>query len=213
MNTKSLNQSTVAVTSVVAAARATRAADATVMNDLVARIKDEKTRIAAWEEAAELGAPAVRVVGPLLADPDTEVTRAARRALDRIVHRAGRPGADAERKAVVKELLPLLANGQPVAVRRPVLWLISEIGGDEAVPPVAAILADETLREDARSALQRIPGKASLKALQDGFAVAPETFKYAIAESLRVRGVEVKGYPSQKLVPTKQTSLKPTGPV
>lgn len=212
MKMKTLNQSTAATATVFAAAQAAQTAENAALNGLAARIKDEKTRIAAWEEAAELGAPAIPAVAPLLADPDTETTRAAQRALDRIVHRAGRPGADAERQAVVQELLPLLAEGQPEAVRRRVLWLISEIGRDEAVMPVAAILADESLREDARAALQRIPGGVSLKALHDGFVAAPETFKYALAESLRARGAEVSGYPSRKLVPTKQTTLKPSGP-
>jgi hypothetical protein len=86
--------------------------------------------------------------------------------------------------------------------------MLSEIGDDKAVDPLAALLTDKDLREDARAALQRIPGKKSLAALKAALATAPEDYKPAIAVSLRVRGVPVAGYPSKKLVPTKKTNVK-----
>ena len=55
--------------------------------------------------------------------------------------------------------------------------------------------------------LQRIPGKASLKALQAAMKTAPEDFRYNLAESLRKRGEKVSGYPSRRLVPTKPTTV------
>ena len=60
-----------------------------------------------------------------LSDPDFEAARAARRALWRIVRRAGRPGAAGERSAAVSELIPLLREGQPGAVLREALWMLS----------------------------------------------------------------------------------------
>jgi len=90
---------------------------------------------------------------------ELEVGRAAKRAMFQIVRHAGRPGAAQEQNAVVSELLGLLLLGdkQPVPVCREVLWMISEIGGDEAVDAVAAQLRNDELREDARQVLQRIP--------------------------------------------------------
>lgn len=108
-----------------------------------------------------------------------------------------------------------MGNEQPDAVRREVLWMLSEIGGDEAVlaiHEIPGILDNKEIREDARCAVQRIPGDAAVQALKEGFEAAPEDFKHALAQSLRDRGVQVDGYPSQKLVPTKQTEVKPVQP-
>jgi HEAT repeat protein len=139
---------------------------------------------------------------------ELQVTRAAKRALWRIVRDAGRPESGAVQKAVVAELIPLCKGDRPVSVRREVLWMLSELGGDESVDAVAALLSHEELREDARMALQRIPGRRSLDALKAGLAAAPDDFKLAIAQSLRKRGVEVPGLPCRKLVPTKQTRVQ-----
>lgn len=144
----------------------------------------------------------------VMTDPDFETARSARRAVWQIVHYAGRPGAAKEAQAVEAELIPLLKHDAAM-VRREVLWMLSEIGGPAAVTPMAALLSDQEVREDARGAIQRIPGAASIKALQAALDTAPEDFKFSLAEGLRKRGEKVAGYPSQKLVPTKQTSVKP----
>jgi HEAT repeat protein len=183
------------------------AADAVA--NLVAKIKstDDKVRGPAWQNAGPAGAPAVAPLAGLMTDQHFEIARSAKRAIERIVRHAGRPGADAERKAVAVELVKLLKH--PAAdVRRHALWMLSEIGGDPAVEPMAALLADAEVREDARCALERVPGRAATAALKKAMRTGPESFKYALAHSLRVRGEKVDGYPSQKLAPTKQTSVK-----
>jgi HEAT repeat protein len=196
--------SAVAITTTLASA-----AEGDSVAELIAKIKDkdDKVRGPAWQSAGKFGAPAVKPLAEVMTDSEMEVARSAKRALWLIVRNAGRPGANAERKAVVEQLVPLLGNGGPV-VRREVLWMLSEIAGDEAVAPIAKLLADADLREDARCALQRIPGNQAIAALKQGLAEAPEAFKYNLADSLRARGVKVQGYPSQKLVPVKQTSVK-----
>ncbi len=173
------------------------------------KTKDDAQRAAAIDAAPQSGAAAVPAVSPLLADPDTETTRAAKRALYKIVRYAGRPGAATEAKAVEKEFITVLQASNSVPERREVLWMLSEIGGDDAVKAIAALLSDASLREDARCVLQRLPSKAAVKALQTALKTAPEEFRYAIAESLRKRGEKVTGYPSKRLVPTKQTEVKP----
>ena len=143
-----------------------------------------------------------------MADGDFELARKAKRALYRVVRQAGHPAAARERRAVERELI-LLLGASLSRVRREVVWMLSEIGSTRAIRPIAALLADKELREDARCALTRHPGPGAVTALKSAFAAAPEDFKYALAESLRQRGEKVEGYPSRKLVPTAQTIVAP----
>lgn len=181
------------------------------VDKLIAKIKDEdaEVRTEAWLGAGEAGAAAVEPLAAVMADRELEVARAAKRALWKIVRHVGRPKAGRQKKAVEAELVGLLNDGQPVSVRREVLWMLSEIGKKESVEPVAALLSNKELREDARMVLERIPIKRAVKALKEGFEAAPEDFKPNIAQSLRKRGAEVRGYPCVKLVPKKKTNVKP----
>ena len=119
--------------------------------------------------------------------------------------------AATEARAVATELIALLSSS-PTVVRREVLWMLSEIGGDDSVASMATLLTDKEVREDARCALMRLPGRKATAALESAFATAPEEFKFALAESLRQRGEKVNGYPSQKLVPTRQTKVAQPAP-
>ncbi len=187
----------------------TTSANAASVADLLARIQntDDAVRGPAWQNAGPVGAPAVVPLGELMTHADFEIARSARRAIERIVRHAGRPGADAEREAVATELARLLRH--PAAlVRRHALWMLSEIGGRSEVPSMAELLSDPEVREDARCALERIPDRAAIRALRRALRGAPEDFQYALAHSLRVRGVAVEGYPSRKLVPTKPTRVQ-----
>jgi HEAT repeat protein len=170
---------------------------------------DDKARTEAWCAAGPLGAAAVQPLAALLTGADREVARAASRGLGKIAHYAGRPGAGAERKAVAAALSAALSAGQPAPARRELVWLLSEIGGDEAVPPVAALLSDPELRDDARMVLERLPGIKATAALKAALNQAPADFKPSLAHSLRRKGVAVKGVPDLRRIPTKATSLKP----
>ncbi len=185
--------------------------EAQAVERLIARIRDAnaKVRTKAWFAAGQIGAPAVKLLAALMADKGLEVARAAKNGLWQVVRHAGRPGAEAEKKAVVAELVALLGDAQPAAVHREVVWMLSEIGGDGAVAPIAALLGDKEVREDARMALERAPGSSSLAALRAALASAPDDFKLNIAQSLRQRGVQVAGLPCQKLAPTRRTAVKP----
>lgn len=196
----------------VAAASIGNAADSTAVSELIARIrsKDDAVRGPAWQGAGPVGAPAVVPLADVMSDPDFEVARSAKRAIERIVRHAGRPGADAERKSVQAELVKLLKHLN-VNVRRHAAWMLSEIGDDNAVAPMAELLSDVQAREDARCALTRIPGEKATNALRKAMETAPEEFKFALADSLRARGEKVSGYPTKKLVPTKQTKVKAEG--
>jgi HEAT repeat protein len=186
----------------------TQAADSASVDALISKIKDsdDKVRGPAWQGAGPIGASAIGPLAGLMTDADFEIARSAKRAIEVIVRHAGRPGAEPERKAVAAALLKLLAS-EALVVRRHALWMLSEVGSDDAVPAIARLLADTEAREDARCSLERIPGNRSTEALKTAFSTSPDDFKYALANSLRVRGEKVEGYPSQKLTPTKKTAL------
>ncbi len=174
------------------------------VEELLARIQstDDKVRGPAWQGAGPAGASAIKPLAALMIHADFEVARSAKRALYKIVRHAGRPGAEAEAKAVASELIRLLSNSA-VNVRREALWMLSEIGDDTAVAPMAALLADPAARDDARCALLRLQGPRVIAAFKSALANSPEDFKFALADSLRQLGEPVEGYPSRKLVPTR----------
>jgi hypothetical protein len=205
------NQSkTIAIAAGAAAglASASHAAEAASIDDFIAKIKstDDKVRGPAWQGAAPYGGPAIKPLAEVMTDSNFEIARSARRAIEVIVRHAGRPGAKGEAQVVERELI-LLLKSQAVPVRREALWMLSEIGSNEAVVPMAALLTDPETREDARCALLRIPGRKATDVLKSAFAQAPEEFKYALADALRLRGERVKGYISRKMVPVKPTSV------
>jgi len=174
------------------------------------RSENEEVRTQAWLKAAHVGASAVGPLAELMAQPDIKVARAAKHGLWRLVRNVGCPGCGNEKNAVAAELIRLLGDNRRLpAVKREVLWMLSEIGGDESVRPIAAILSNPELREDARMALQRIPGKKSLVALEAALKNVPAGFRPNIAQSLRQRGAKVRGLPCVKLKPTKKTAVKP----
>jgi HEAT repeat protein len=182
----------------------------TATTDMIAGIRSENddARRAAWRRAALVGAPAVAPLAALLSEESPDIAQAAERALWGIVRHAGRPGADSEQQAVSAALVPLLSDDRMGSVRREVLWMLSEIGGSATVQPIAALLSNQDLREDARMSLERIPGDESLLALRKAVRAAPDDFKPNLAQSLRRRGEKVDEFASAKLVPTKRTEVR-----
>ena len=182
------------------------------VESLLAKIKSDNpdVRTEGWLSAGEVGAPALKPLADLAAQGELEVGRAAQRAMWKIVRHVGNPTAPNDQKrTVIEELLGLLADGRPDAIRREVLWMLSEIAGDESVDRIAAMLKNKELREDARMVLDRIPGEKSVGALKTALGETTDDFKHNLAQSLRHRGVDVPGLPSRKLVPTKETNVKP----
>jgi len=181
------------------------------VQELIAGIRSEdaSARCAAWLSAGDFGASAVKPLAAVMGESGVaqEVARAAKNGLWAVVRGAWPPGTDAADGAVVSALIELLNDEQPIAVRREVLWMLSEIGGDESVETIAGFVPIGQLREDARCALERIPGKKSLDALKQAFDAAPEDFKTNLAQSLRARGESVDGVPCRKLTPVYETKV------
>ncbi len=179
--------------------------------DLIAGLRNEATSASACENAPDYGPAAIRPLALAMTDPDFELARRCKRALAKIVHRAGRPGAEAAAADVESQLIAVLSKTEtlPVQVRRDLLWLLSEIGSARVVPPIAEFLANKDLREDARCVLIRIPSGEAVTALQHALTGAPEEFKPALADALRARGERIGAFPSKKLMPTAKTSVTP----
>lgn len=193
--------------------------------ELIEKIQssDPQVRTAAWLAAGQVGPPAlvplVRVVAANrklveqagkssndVAQP-LEVYRAAERAMERIVRDAGAPAAASEQAAAAeRELVTMVSDESlPLPCRRAALWMISEIGGEKSVEPVARLLHHPELQQDAASVLERIPSPAAVAALQAALDQAQGPFALAIAASLRKRGQELseEQYPDTRLQPVK----------
>ncbi|MBN2581076.1 MAG: hypothetical protein JXB10_18985 [Pirellulales bacterium] len=187
------------------------------LDELIARIKDkdDTVRAAACLRAGEVGAAAVKPLAAVLTagDVDLEVARSAKRALWRIVRYVGRSDGQKQRGAVLSELLALLKDVWPDALRREVLWMLSEIGDETCVATITSLLVNAELQEDARCALQRIPGPAALNALKEALGRVSDDFRPAVAQALRARGTDAgpKKYPVRKLIPARQTAVLPGG--
>jgi HEAT repeat protein len=156
-------------------------------------------------------AKAIPTLAEMIKNADPETMRAGKRQLWEMVRHVGRPGNAEQVQVVVKALVGLLASDQPAAVKREALWALSELGGNEIIDPVAALLADKEVREDACMVLERLPGDQPVAALKAALKSVPEEFVINVVHSLRARGIAVEGPPCHKLKPTKKTSVTPVG--
>lgn len=168
-------------------------------------------RAQAWFACGPLGATAIPRLVALWGEADAglEVQRAARHAVIQIVRFASRPKARESRKRVVTELSRLVEADGPAQIRRELLWLLSEIAGDESLPVLSRLLAQAAVREEACMALERIPGRRSLKILENSLSQSPADFKPVLAAALARRGHETKGVDSPRLAPRAQTQVQP----
>jgi HEAT repeat protein len=145
---------------------------------------DAGVREAAWLEAARYGPGAIRPLGGLMAGEDKTSGRAARLAMEVIVSDAGAPGAGGKRAAVSRAICEVLKSEQPAATRAVEMRMLGLVGGDEVVPTLVGLLADKDVADDARQALERIPGQAATMALLQALSAAPVERKPGFVNSL-----------------------------
>ncbi len=153
---------------------------------------DTSARVTAVKQSLLVGHKAIVSLGEVMCGEDAAAAKTAWEAVKAISYHTSRPGAGAERADAAKRLGDIAASSKPRSVRAKAIALIGAIGAAESVPMLAKLLLDAELREDARMALERIPGKtseAALKAAQDG---APDEFKAAIELSFRHRRTRLK---------------------
>ncbi len=181
------------------------------LEQLIQDIQSENhnIRAAARDQAGTVGAVAVRPLGEIAAGDNFEIARAANRAIQNIVYFTGRPGAEEEAAAVAAELLGLLDDSNPTQLRKDALWMIWQISGEQATRRVATCLQDPAIAEDARMALERLPGEGATSALQEAFDKASEEDRPALAYSLGMRGVSVEGVPDLRLQGVKPSTVVP----
>ena len=104
---------------------------------------------------------------------------------------AGRPGAEAERKAACEELCAELGKGCSVPVATQLVRQLQRIGGEESVATLVPMLgnSDEHLREDVRQALEVNPSPAAGQALQAALKNTKEPrWTAGLIDSLGARG-------------------------
>lgn len=164
------------------------AAFAQTVSDLTKQLAgdDAEARRTAWETLAQQGPDAIVPVGALFASDDPAVRRAAHLAMEAIVARASAP--DGARAAAAEALLTLLQADLPATEKRIVLRYVSLVGSDESVAPVAALLTDTDLGEQARETVARIPGAAARVALEERLMSGDPAVAIAAADALAQRG-------------------------
>jgi len=148
---------------------------------------DANVRYKAWRSAGPTGAEAIPGLGDLMASPDKSIAKCAKGALETITHYAARPGSPTEARAVSNNLLKLADSTRPHMVRADALTLVAYVGDGHCVPTLVKLLNDYDVHEEARLALERIPGSASLNALKKAATSVPENYKANIAQSLHDR--------------------------
>lgn len=193
------------VTSATAATSSDQAV-ASVVGNL--KSKDAKVCGQGIQAARSLDPSAIPTLAELLDSEETEYRRAAKRALEGMVHDAGRPGATKAAKDTEKALLMALSRSHSPQAQRELLWLLSEIGGNDSLDAIAQRLSNPELADDARMVLERIPTSKALDTLKKAYAKAAPEAQKRIAESLAKRRAPVSGFRSEKLKPTKTTSIK-----
>ncbi|HET6385684.1 MAG TPA: HEAT repeat domain-containing protein [Armatimonadota bacterium] len=150
---------------------------------------DADARYRSWRSAGPVGSKAVPALGDLLSSPDKGVAKSAKGALETIALYAGRPHAAAEAHAVSEELLKIAASDSPIPARAEALRMLGFTADRRSVPAIARLLNDPAVRDEARMALERIPGRESLDALRSAVRTAPEEFKPNLEQSVYNRGL------------------------
>lgn len=141
-------------------------------------------RRSAWETAAPQGGLAVTPLALIASGDDRDAALAALRAMDAIAHGAG-PDAGTDRRGVAWALARAVSDPRTATpVKIHMLDLLGSVGEDPVVADLANLLEDETLREPARKALDRIPGDASAKALLSAAGKATGAWRDALVQTL-----------------------------
>jgi HEAT repeat protein len=162
------------------------AAGETELKEFFDRIQSRNpdARQAAVRVATKMGIGVVGPLGDLVDSTNRPVSLSAQAALKNIAAYAGRPAAAAERRAVAEAFTKLLDKEHSRVLRTLALELLSITGDDAVVPNITALLADAEVRDEARRALEGIPGPASLKALIEAAGKTEGAFRVAVLGSL-----------------------------
>ncbi len=151
------------------------------------RSGDAKQRALARQLLPRENVEIVHDVLPVLAHENEAIWRTASNVLADFANEVSSPGREADRRHVAHEMLARLAAspGRDEAAR--LLNLVHLVLPDGAdVAPIAAYLSDESLRMNARDALQLAGTAESCAALRSALPAAQGTFALALMDSLRL---------------------------
>ncbi|MEM7230785.1 MAG: hypothetical protein AAF517_01335 [Planctomycetota bacterium] len=162
--------------------------EAKTVEELMSHIvsDDAKVRRSAKLSAHRFAKEAIVPLARVMEGGHREGAITARHTITRIVHYCGRPGAEAERPAVLDQLRQLTMASFSSFVRRESLHWISLIGGDADVEAVAACLWEESdqIGEAARLSLERLSGEKAIDALIAAIGRAKGSFRGDLVFSL-----------------------------
>ncbi len=160
-------------------------AQANELDEFLVRIAGPQAdlRAEAWKSAGPLGASAVLPLARLAETGEPEIREAVLRAIDVVTAYAGRPGAQEEQRAVAQALVEAVQSSDDTQLRREFLHYLGLLASDPEVPVLARLLEDPATGEDARIALERIPGDLATRALITAL-------RSASSESVRLRLVD-----------------------
>ena len=163
--------------------------DAGALSSFLTQIKygDAAARTQAVKHATYLGTGAIPSLGSIYASGDPGAARAACEALKRICYNAGRPGATVEANTAATHLVTLTSKEYPRHVRADAMLLLGLVGTATTAALLSTFLTDMDVREDARMAIERIPGSEVDDVLRKAARVVPADYRSAIDQSLRHR--------------------------
>jgi len=162
------------------------------LDDFLARVAapSADVRAEAWKAAGPFGAAAVKPLAKLAESEEPGVTKAALAAIGTITAHAGRPGAPDELSAVAQALAEAVQAAGDDQLRRELLHFLGLAASDRQVSLLAGLLTDPAVGEDARIALERIPGDAATRALIEALRASSEEVQVRAADALARRGAQ-----------------------
>jgi hypothetical protein len=171
----------------------------TVLRDMLSNLQhgDTAARYTAVKQATLVGTEAIPPLARVYAGSDPAAAKAASEALRRIAYHAGRPGAPAEAKAAAIQLQKLTGQEYPREVRAEAIRYLGYVGDKEAIPALIELLGDRDVREDARMALECIPGREADAALRTAARSMPD-YRVALEQSLKHRSTKLKDVGTRK---------------
>lgn len=140
---------------------------------------------ATFDAARSQGAEGVRMVAPLLANPDGMAQRGAMRTVREIAYHSTRPGAEAERRDVSMTILTMVQRPSAISLemRGLLLRMLAVTAADEdSLVALSALRGDEQLREDAEYAYQAATAKpAGVAAYPGRLRTVPDALLLSLA--------------------------------
>lgn len=167
----------------------TAAPDDEVLAQAIGKVRSEEaaTRKQAFEDVLRLGAKAYEPLLKQLVEPGKGEDSGVRILLHGLVARLGRSESETQRVQFAKALCAFLGTDAPAAVKGFVIEQLEIAGQGEAVPALAACLANEELADPACRTLMANRSAAATKALRDALPETQGLARVGVIEALGLR--------------------------